>query len=131
MANWIDVFSLVLTLSIASAVVLGLVYIGKATSQAAEATKASLKNRGVNLSKDGVSIKTNKRWDRGDYLDATQRGFVKAYNNSTFGSGLGAGVRSHSASSIRSEQSSEGRDRHGTASGGESRVFSLKTPSGR
>lgn len=102
----------------------------------------SLKNKGVNLSIEGVSIKTDKRWDRGDYLDATQRcvrcllvflpalmsrplpslpydssGFVKAYNNSSFGPG--AGVRSHSASSIRSEQhNSEGRERHGTVSGG-------------
>ncbi|EPS94451.1 hypothetical protein FOMPIDRAFT_1134343, partial [Fomitopsis schrenkii] len=105
------------TLSIAGGVVFGLLYIVKAMSQVAEATKASLKNKGVNLSIEGVSIKTDKRWDRGDYLDATQRGFVKAYNNSSFGPG--AGVRSHSASSIRSEQhNSEGRERHGTVSGG-------------
>lgn len=123
------------------------------------ATTTRLKSRGVNLSREGVSIKTNKRWDRDDYLDATQRcvrppshvcpcsccllhsnsmtlpasfyrcsGFVKAYNNSTFGPGPGAGVRSHSASSIRSEHhNSEGRDRHGTVSGGES--YLRKTPS--
>ncbi|KAI0721767.1 hypothetical protein C8Q72DRAFT_77892 [Fomitopsis betulina] len=113
MANWIDVFSLVLTLSIAGGVVFGLMYVGKATSQAAEATKASLKSRGVNLSKEGVSIKTDKRWDRDDYLDATQRGFVKAYNNSSFGTGSAVG----SPPASPEQHNSEGRDRRGTVSG--------------
>jgi len=133
MASWIDFVSLTLTLSIAAAVLYGLIHIGRATSQAAEATKASLKNRGVNLSKEGVSIKTNRRWDRDSYLDATQRGFVKAYNNASFGPGPGAGVRSHSASSIRTQNHNDnGRDRHGTVSNGESHAFALKkTPSAR
>ena len=32
-----------------------------------------LKSRGVDISANGVSVKTSKRFDRGDYVDATQR----------------------------------------------------------
>lgn len=32
-----------------------------------------LKEKGWNISSDGVSVKTNKRLDREDYIDATQR----------------------------------------------------------
>lgn len=33
----------------------------------------SLKTRGLTISDKGVSIKTSKRFDREDYVDATQR----------------------------------------------------------
>lgn len=32
-----------------------------------------LEQRGITLSRDGVSVKTQKRFDREAYLDATQR----------------------------------------------------------
>lgn len=100
MANWIDFVSLFITLSIAASIVAGLLYVGRATSRAAERAKESLKHKGVNVSREGVSVKTNKRWDRSDYLDATQRGFVKAYNLSSHGPG--ADARSHSSESVHS-----------------------------
>jgi hypothetical protein len=37
----------------------------------------SLKEKGVNLSDKGVSIKTQSRFSREDYIDATQRAFMK------------------------------------------------------
>ncbi|EED79667.1 predicted protein [Postia placenta Mad-698-R] len=73
MANWIDFVSLFITLSVAASIVAGLLYVGRVTSRAAERAKESLKHKGVNVSREGVSVKTNKRWDRSDYLDATQR----------------------------------------------------------
>jgi len=36
-------------------------------------TRYRLKTRGISISKEGVSVKTDKRFDRERYLDATQR----------------------------------------------------------
>lgn len=45
----------------------------------------SLKNKGLHISDKGVSVKTSSRFNREDYLDATQRGFIKAMGASSFG----------------------------------------------
>ena len=37
----------------------------------------SLKEKGVNISDKGVSLKTQQRFTREDYIDATQRAFMK------------------------------------------------------
>ncbi|KAL1744741.1 hypothetical protein HDZ31DRAFT_63802 [Schizophyllum fasciatum] len=49
-----------------------------------ENTKAKLKERGFDVSKGGVSVKTSGRVERDDYIDATQRGFIKAMNAASF-----------------------------------------------
>ena len=46
-----------------------------------------LKSRGVNISDKGVSVKTTSRFNREDYLDATQRGVIKAMSAASFGPG--------------------------------------------
>ncbi|KAI0820892.1 hypothetical protein BC628DRAFT_1394847 [Trametes gibbosa] len=89
MANWLDYFSLVVTLVIISALAYGGFLAMKAISSAVESTKDTLKTKGVNVSKNGVSVKTNKRYDREDYLDATQRGFIKAMKASSGGNQAG------------------------------------------
>ncbi|KAH9850462.1 hypothetical protein C2E23DRAFT_835195 [Lenzites betulinus] len=89
MANWFDYLSLLATLTIISALAYGGFLAMKAISSAVESTKDSLKTKGVNLSKNGVSVKTNKRYDREDYLDATQRGFIKAMKASSGGNQAG------------------------------------------
>jgi hypothetical protein len=63
-----------------------------------------LKSKGLDITGEGISVKTSRRFDRGDYVDATQRcehypssstqgltlythrGFIKAMNASSFGS---------------------------------------------
>ncbi|PCH34616.1 hypothetical protein WOLCODRAFT_139468 [Wolfiporia cocos MD-104 SS10] len=126
MARWIDLLSLALTFSIVAAVLIGIVRLVQFIQQIAQATKQSLHNKGVDVSRQGISVKTNKHLDRDQYLDVTQRGFIKAYNHSSYGHDLGAGVRSHSAESIHHEQHHEdGRERHGTFSG-TAHVFGLK-----
>ncbi|KAI0364878.1 hypothetical protein BV20DRAFT_1039197 [Pilatotrama ljubarskyi] len=89
MTTWFDYLSLVVTLSIISALVYGGFVAMKAISRAVQSTKDSLKTKGVDVSKNGVSVKTNKRYDREDYLDATQRGFIKAMKASTGGNQAG------------------------------------------
>ncbi|KAF5375915.1 hypothetical protein D9615_008186 [Tricholomella constricta] len=134
MANWIDFFSLVLTLIIAGGVIYGILFISKQITQRMESTKekyafsppsavcipliisvpppARLKNRGLTVSNKGVSIKTSKRFDREDYMDATQRGVVKAFGASTFGShgnesGPSKVQRQVSSPSLKSSSSGE------------------------
>ncbi|EJF59435.1 hypothetical protein DICSQDRAFT_138567 [Dichomitus squalens LYAD-421 SS1] len=49
------------------------------------ASYSSLKGKGVDVSQNGLSVKTDKKLDREQYLDATQRGFIKAFNASSGG----------------------------------------------
>ncbi|KAI9462113.1 hypothetical protein HD554DRAFT_2223169 [Boletus coccyginus] len=103
MASWIDVFSLLMvsppthndrtgrcespqTTLFFVGIVLGVLYAGHAISSRFQSTKASLEERGITLSRGGVSLKTEKRFDRDAYLDATQRGLVKALGAATVGS---------------------------------------------
>jgi len=85
MANWFDFLSLTVTVAIIGGIVYGIITVSKAISASVETTKQSLKNKGYTISDKGVAIKTSKRFDREDYVDATQRGFVKAMGASSFG----------------------------------------------
>lgn len=77
MASWIDIFSFLTTTSLFVGTILGVIYIAKRLSEAAQNTKESLENKGISISDKGVSIKTSKRLDRENYVDATQRGVVR------------------------------------------------------
>jgi len=57
----------------------------RSVSQGVESAKEGLKTKGVHITDKGVSVKTSKRFDREDYVDATQRGIVKAMGASSFG----------------------------------------------
>ncbi|KAN0101256.1 hypothetical protein V8E55_001240 [Tylopilus felleus] len=86
MASWIDVFSLVLTTLFFVGAILGVLYAAHAISTSIRSTKASLEARGITLSREGVSLKTQKRFDRDAYLDVTQRGLIKVLGAATVGS---------------------------------------------
>ncbi|KAG6849428.1 hypothetical protein H0H93_008576, partial [Arthromyces matolae] len=90
------------TLSIIGGVIYAILFVSKKISESMTTTKEkyvilfppipltngvdfSLKNKGYTISREGVSVKTSKRFDRSDYVDATQRGFVKAYGAASFG----------------------------------------------
>lgn len=45
----------------------------------------SLKKKGLHITDSGVSVKTDKRFDREDYIDATQRSFIKTMSAASFG----------------------------------------------
>ncbi|KAG5645325.1 hypothetical protein DXG03_006514 [Asterophora parasitica] len=101
------------TLCIAAGIIYGILFISKQITQSFENTKDHLKNKGLTISHKGVSVKTARRFDREDYVDATQRcalhlpfspytphpwycssfsncrGFVKAVNAASFGKGNG------------------------------------------
>lgn len=82
MASWIDIFSFLTTTSLFVGTILGVIFIAKRLSEAAQNTKESLENKGISISDKGVSIKTSKRFDRENYVDATQRGVIKVLDAS-------------------------------------------------
>ncbi|CAA7264565.1 unnamed protein product [Cyclocybe aegerita] len=112
MATWIDLFALFATISVLTAIVYAILFVVKSVNQGVNATKESLKSRGLDVSASGVAVKTSRRFDREDYVDATQRGFVKALNASSIrkGDGTTAPVplaREHSSSSVASSDGSK------------------------
>ncbi|EJD00550.1 uncharacterized protein FOMMEDRAFT_47198, partial [Fomitiporia mediterranea MF3/22] len=64
--------------------ILAVKFIAEQISSTVTATKESLKNRGLHISDKGVSVKTTSRYTLEDYVDATQRGFIKAMNAGSF-----------------------------------------------
>ncbi|KAG1848116.1 hypothetical protein F4604DRAFT_134726 [Suillus subluteus] len=82
MASWIDVFSFLTITSLFVGTILGIVFLAKRFSAAAQNTKESLQNKGISISDKGMSIKMSKRFDREDYMDATQRGVIKVLDAS-------------------------------------------------
>lgn len=112
MASWVDLFSLLVTTLFFVGVIVGMIFIGRQISNVVQSTKESLNNRGIAISDKGVSVKTNKRFDRSDYVDATQRGFIKALGSSTFGPALGEEEGKKNALKSKSSTSlTEGRSK--------------------
>ncbi|KAG1745107.1 uncharacterized protein EDB91DRAFT_1122533 [Suillus paluster] len=106
MASWIDIFSFLTITSLFVGTILGVVLIAKRLSAAAQNTKESLQNKGISISDKGVSIKTSKRFDRENYVDATQRGVIKVLDASNFHPGSMDGsqhnIKSQSSSNLLS-----------------------------
>ncbi|PPQ91269.1 hypothetical protein CVT25_006212 [Psilocybe cyanescens] len=84
MAGWVDFLSLIATVAVFGGIVYGIIFVVQSINDGLTSTKASLKSRGLDVSASGVSVKTSKRFGREDYVDATQRGIVKAMGASSF-----------------------------------------------
>ncbi|KAG2155255.1 uncharacterized protein EDB93DRAFT_1101827 [Suillus bovinus] len=84
MASWIDIFSFLTITTLFLGTILIIILVVKSLSAAAQQTKQSLQDRGISISDKGVSIKTSKRFDRENYVDATQRGIIKVLDASNF-----------------------------------------------
>ncbi|PPQ74754.1 hypothetical protein CVT26_005051, partial [Gymnopilus dilepis] len=82
--NWHATHSIRQTISVLGGIVYGILYIVKSVNDGLESTKASLKSKGLDISSTGVSVKTSRRFDREDYVDATQRGIIKAMGAASF-----------------------------------------------
>ncbi|KAF9476131.1 hypothetical protein BDN70DRAFT_882844 [Pholiota conissans] len=60
-------------------------FVTKSINEGVASTKQTLKSKGIDVTASGMSVKTSKRFGREDYVDATQRGVVKALQASSFG----------------------------------------------
>ncbi|RXW21878.1 hypothetical protein EST38_g3972 [Candolleomyces aberdarensis] len=94
-----DLLVFVIFVGVVGAVIYGVMLASKSIDAGVASTKESLKARGLDVSATGVSMRSDKRFDRQDYLDATQR-YVPSFDSlpvayppapSTF-------IRAHSAS---------------------------------
>ncbi|KAI5123025.1 hypothetical protein M0805_007646 [Coniferiporia weirii] len=120
MASWYDLFTLVLTISAFVGAVLGVRFVAARIRAAVDSTKESLKSKGLTISDKGVSVRTSSHLSREDYVDATQRGFMRAMNVAGFsksnnigddpvdspGSGPGSGSPPKPAEMARHESNS-------------------------
>lgn len=86
MASWLDVASFILIFALFIGTIIGTISVVRRVSNGFQSIKESLRNRGCSISSEGVTIKTSHRFNREDYVDATQRAFVGAIHASTYGS---------------------------------------------
>ncbi|KAG9080259.1 hypothetical protein FRC06_006860 [Ceratobasidium sp. 370] len=86
MANWFDFVSLVIVFGLFGGVIYAAKLLSKQFSGAVDSTKDSLKKRGLDITETGMSVKTDKRMDRTDYIGATQKNMVDALKAASFGS---------------------------------------------
>ncbi|CUA67880.1 hypothetical protein RSOLAG22IIIB_07573 [Rhizoctonia solani] len=85
MADVSDIVSLVLFLGLFSGAIYAAMVFRQQLSGAVESTKDGLKKRGLDITENGVSVKTEKRLDRDDYIDGTGRNLVDALKATSFG----------------------------------------------
>ncbi|KAF9039213.1 hypothetical protein BJ165DRAFT_1496846 [Panaeolus papilionaceus] len=83
MAGLTDILSLIVTFGLFGGAIYLIVSVVQSINKGVSSTKESLKAQGLHISENGVSVKTQRRFDREDYVDATQRGFVRAMNASS------------------------------------------------
>jgi len=107
MANWLDMISLLVTVSVFGGIIYVVLLVVRSVSQGVESAKEGLKTKGVHITDKGVSVKTSKRFDREDYVDATQRGIVNVVNASSFRKGAAdSGSDPHLSPPLKSSPSS-------------------------
>ncbi|KAK7443757.1 hypothetical protein VKT23_015540 [Stygiomarasmius scandens] len=85
MASWSDIIALLITVAVFGGITVGVLALVRTFSEGVKSTKEKLKERGVDVSKGGVSVKTSKRFDHERYVDATQRGIIRAMGASSIG----------------------------------------------
>jgi hypothetical protein len=78
-----DLFALIFTLAILGGILYVVFHTNKAMNGAVRTAKEKLESKGLHVSSTGIAVKTEKRFDREAYMDATQRGFVRALHASS------------------------------------------------
>lgn len=86
MATWTDYLSLALTFLLVVLIAYAALFVYRQIMNAKEWSKERLQKRGVNISEKGMSVKRKTRLaNREEYVDATQRGFIKALGSAYYG----------------------------------------------
>jgi len=85
MINWIDFIFAGIIITILIGIAFAVVTITGKIQDTVKSTKASLNDKGVNLTASGISVRTDKQMDREAYLDATQRGAINVIKAASFG----------------------------------------------
>jgi len=85
MAGIVDFLYFAITVALFGGAIAGILFVVNRISEFTASTKEKLKSQGYNISDKGVEVHTEKRFNHEDYVDATQRGLLKAMGASTFG----------------------------------------------
>ncbi|KXN82484.1 hypothetical protein AN958_02494, partial [Leucoagaricus sp. SymC.cos] len=94
------------TIGVFGGTIYGVVYVVKQVTESVHSTREKMKEKGYDISRSGVSIKTSKRLDRQDYIDATQRNMLKTMTAASFNRRADSIDGSHSPNSIPSSNTS-------------------------
>ncbi|KAJ3738683.1 hypothetical protein DFH05DRAFT_1516908 [Lentinula detonsa] len=99
MADLSDFIALIATIAIFAGIIYIIYTVTGTVSEGVKSTKDRLKEKGYEISDQGMSVKTSKRMNREDYVDATQRGLIRAMGASSFGSSSDGTVRAPASTS--------------------------------
>ncbi|KAJ4469307.1 hypothetical protein J3R30DRAFT_3409782 [Lentinula aciculospora] len=99
MAELGDFLALIATIVIFAGIVYAVYTVVGSVSEGVKSTKDKLKEKGYEISDKGMSVKTSKRMNREDYVDATQRGLIRAMGASSFGTNSNGTVQSPASTS--------------------------------
>ncbi|KAJ3833864.1 hypothetical protein F5878DRAFT_385266 [Lentinula raphanica] len=86
MADLGDFIALIVTIAVFAGIIYLAYTVTSSVSDSVKSTKDRLKEKGYEISNQGMSVKTSKRMNREDYVDATQRGIIRAMGAASFGS---------------------------------------------
>ncbi|KAJ3798468.1 hypothetical protein GGU11DRAFT_582999 [Lentinula aff. detonsa] len=99
MAELTDFIALIATIAIFAGIIYIIYTVTGTVSEGVKSTKDKLKEKGYEISDQGMSVKTSKRMNREDYVDATQRGLIRAMGASSFGSNTTGSVQTPASTS--------------------------------
>ncbi|KAJ3929593.1 MAG: hypothetical protein NXY57DRAFT_1016059 [Lentinula lateritia] len=99
MAELGDFLALIATIVVFAGIIYGVYTVVGSVSEGVKSTKDKLKEKGYEISDKGMSVKTSKRMNREDYVDATQRGLIRAMGASSFGSNTDGTAQSPASTS--------------------------------
>ncbi|KIM71807.1 hypothetical protein PILCRDRAFT_830112 [Piloderma croceum F 1598] len=85
MASLLDFLSLLVTAAFFVGIIIVVVYVVRQIHLAVNKAKTTLQQKGLHITDSGLSVKTDRHFDRDDYVDATQRGLLKAMSAASFG----------------------------------------------
>ncbi|KIK58990.1 hypothetical protein GYMLUDRAFT_45015, partial [Collybiopsis luxurians FD-317 M1] len=91
MADLGDFIALIVTIAVFAGIIYAIVSVRGSVSEGVKSTKDKLKEKGYDISDKGLAVKTSKRMNREDYVDATQRGLIRAMGAASFRSNAADG----------------------------------------
>ncbi|KIP11823.1 hypothetical protein PHLGIDRAFT_17836 [Phlebiopsis gigantea 11061_1 CR5-6] len=107
MASWSDYVSLTLTVALLAAALYCVLYLRAQIHKGIVVSKDKLRNKGIDVSAAGAHVKTrSKLADREAYMDATQRGVIKALSKASVSRGSEPARSRHASRTSRSSVSS-------------------------
>jgi hypothetical protein len=85
MTSWTDYLYLTLVLALLGGLGFVAIILTQKFNDGLQATRDTLKKQGLDITSQGVSVKTNKTYDQERYFDDTQKNLINVVKAATFG----------------------------------------------